>query len=321
MIKLGERNFILASGDGEDVPFSISWLQSELIGCFLNAGMGDSSCFAEDIALAIEYALEEIDSFSGRVNCAELNDLVIETLDNAGFAPVAEWFRKRNLRKIEVFYSTSFGSLSDIAVRQGLTRDAELDREAIAECCEAFAAMKTDDVPLGLAIEMLKFHLGRKNSSIQNTGRIVPEKIKKGDYLVEIERVVHLFPEYLHLLIEKKVLKFNNITVYHPSIRIHADFNAFAEMKGLKGVLTEMFWAPYALELGESIDAAIEILQNNYTQTGGSKELPVYLTVNGMSRFAAVYFGADGEKMRDLGNYLVDGLAQNMFNSFYKVKF
>ena len=68
MIKLGEKNFLIADADAGEMPFSAAELQGELIYCFLSAGLRDSTCFAEDIALAVEYSLHEKYEFNGKIS-------------------------------------------------------------------------------------------------------------------------------------------------------------------------------------------------------------------------------------------------------------
>ena len=123
MIKLGENNFLLARSDGSEVPFSAAELQGELIYCFLSAGLQDSSCFAEDIALAVEYSLHEKYCFNGRINSEELTAMVVETLENSGFFTVADWFKRRNGREIETLYDT------DMENKNSLTDNPEKKRK------------------------------------------------------------------------------------------------------------------------------------------------------------------------------------------------
>ena len=49
MIKIGEKTFFLTDTEGNEVPWSVTDLQSELIYCFVSTGVAQNSCFAEDV--------------------------------------------------------------------------------------------------------------------------------------------------------------------------------------------------------------------------------------------------------------------------------
>jgi hypothetical protein len=92
MIKIGEKTFFLTDTEGNEVPWSVTDLQSELIYCFVSTGVAQNSCFAEDVALAVEYSLQESENFGGCVSVDELGRMVVEILENSGFYLVADCF-------------------------------------------------------------------------------------------------------------------------------------------------------------------------------------------------------------------------------------
>ena len=156
MIKFGEKNFLLTDSSGNDIPFNAAELQSELIYCFLSAGMRESSCFAEDIALAVEYAVHEKEHFGGRISEDELADMVVATLESADFHAVAEWFKKRNKRVVEVLFSTSPEGLREVAKRHGLLQAVE-NESLLNKVCNAFKLIGANQSPSGLIVEMIHF--------------------------------------------------------------------------------------------------------------------------------------------------------------------
>ena len=319
MIKLGEKKFLLADENGDSIPFSAADLQAELVNCFLSAGMRDSSCFAEDVALAVEYALEENILEGNIVGMQELNALVMDTLEKAGFMSAAEWFARRNGRTIEVLFDTGAAGIAEIAAKRGMLFERDSGDEIIRCCENAFRMMNIKECPAGLIVEMLRYYNNMYKEGKTDTGKTV--RTPKCDYFIRIADVRQQFPEGLCELIDSGVLKINDVTVYHPSIRIYLDFNVFAQKKELHPVLTEMVWMIYAVELGQSIDAAVEVIQREFSASGGKKELPVYLTVNNMNLFTDRYFGTDSMKDRKLADYLIESLQNNMVNRFYKVRF
>ena len=186
-------------------------------------------------------------------------------------------------------------------------------------CADAFRAADIRSCPAGLIVEMLRYY----NNTDKNNDGIPAEnhKVPKCDYLIKIAELYPQFSDSLSDLFRHGILKINDVTVYHPSIRIYIDFAAYAEARGLQPVLTEMLWMPYALELGQNIDAAVELLQRKYVENNAGKDLPIYLTVNNMGAFAAKYFGTDGSSDKKLAAYLIESLQNNMVNYFYKVRF
>ena len=319
MIKIGEKTFFLTDRDGNELPWSVIELQSELIYCFLSAGLAENSCFAEDVALAVEYYLHQSEANGASVSTSEMTEIVIRTLENAGFYSVAECFRKRNSRELEILYSTSADGVKIAAYKQGiLSQDAE-NQYVIDEVSAAFAAMNVTQAPLSLIIEMLRFFSRRtRKECVQQP--LAKKKIK-GDYLFYYKDVADILPDKIRELAEVRVLKINDVTVYHPSIRICLDIKAFAEYEELCPVLTEMQWNVCGNELGQSFDALIEVMQTRYNAVCGGRELPVYLTISNMEPFASEYFGVADGKSENLAKYIVGNLSENMFNAIYKVRF
>ena len=319
MIKAGEKTFFLIDRDGLETPFSVTELQSELIYCFLSSGLRDNSCFAEDIALAIEYSLSEDESFQGRISTDELALLVIETLESGGFSEVAECFRRRNSREVEVLFSTGEESLRHVAFRHGLVAKSKDADKVINLCSSAFKAMGVEQSPLGLIIELMRFY--QHHSVDTETEKTKNRESGKGDYLLNAEEVVSVLPDDIRKLLNQKIIKIRNISVYHPSIRLFIDFTALAVSLQLKPVLTEMLFLPYASELAQQIDTLVSIMQDIYRERGGIKEIPVYLAVNNMNKFMEKYFAADPDAAKDLASSLANSVVADMVNPVYKVRF
>lgn len=319
MIKIGEKTFFLTDAEGNEIPWTVTDLQTELIYCFVSTGVAQNSCFAEDVALAVEYSLQQAEEAGACISAAEMTDIVIKTLENSGFGSVAECFRKRNSRELEVLYSVNAECLSHLAMQHGLFGQSADSKDVIVCAANAFAAMKIEQAPLGLVIELLRYFYRHK----QSEGRMnIPVKKKiKGDYLFYYKDVADVLPERMKELADAGIVKVNDVTVYHPSIRIYLDIMAFADLRKPGSVLTEMSWREYSNELGQSFDALIEAMQNKNADMCSGKELPVYLTINNMERFAAQYFGVAEGKSDELAKFVVADLASNMFNVFYKVRF
>lgn len=319
MIKIGEKTFFLVDDDGNEIPWTVTDLQSELIYCFLSCGLAENSCFAEDVALAVEYSVHQSEQTNCSVRTAEMAEIVIKTLENSGFYNVAECFRKRNRRELEVLYSTSIEGLKHVIARHGVLGQHADNEAVVSAASNAFCAMKAEQAPLGLITEMLCYYHRRMFVQIQN---LPAEKKKiKGDYLFHYKDVADNLPDSLRAFVENGVIRVNDVTVYHPSIRIYLDIMEFAKLRGLEPLLTEMFWEKYGSELGQSFDALVEAMQRKYLSMNGTRELPIYLTVNNMERFAAHYFGVPDGKSGEVARFIIGNLAENMFNTFYKVRF
>ncbi len=319
MIKIGEKTFFLTDRDGNEAPWSVIELQSELIYCFLSAGLAENSCFAEDVALAVEYYLHQSEADGASVSTAEMTEIVIKTLENAGFYSVAECFRKRNSRELEILYSTNADGLKIAAYKQGILNQNIENQEVINNAAAAFAAMNVKQAPLGLVIEMLRFFYRRPRH--ESVPQPLAKKKIKGDYLFYYKDVADMLPDNLRELAEARVLKVNDVTVYHPSIRIYLDIKAFAKHKQLLPILTEMQWSACGNELGQSFDALIEVMQAKYNMICGGRELPVYLTISNIEQFVSEFFGVADGKSDNLAKYIIGNLSENMFNAVYKVRF
>lgn len=320
MIKLGKNNFLLADTDGTETPFSAAELQGELIYCFLSAGLRDSSCFAEDIALAVEYSLHEKYDTNSRINIADLSAMVIETLENAGFYTVADWFKRRNSHQTEKLYPVTKTVLHDIAVQQGIIFDEDVEDKIFTHAEQTFRFMNAEKSPMSLIIEMLRFLHHQEKGNVKNTDK-TQKKTFSGDYLVELKEVTDIFPDFLQQLLANEVLKINNITVYHPSIRLFLDCRKYAEFSNIEGMMTEMSWTPHASKLAQSMDSAIEAMQKIFENKCGSKRLPVYLTINNLENFMKQHFGVSDGNDRKLAKALAESFSSEMFYDLFRVRF
>ena len=311
---------MIADADAGEMPFSAAELQGELIYCFLSAGLRDSTCFAEDIALAVEYSLHEKYEFNGKISAGELTSMVVETLENAGFFTVADWFKRRNGRQAEEMHPVTPENLRKIAARQGMLFSAGTEDNVLRRAAHTFELMNAVECPMGLITEMLRFYYEQEKDAAKTAGKPA-KKVFECDYLVEIKDVTDMFPEFLQVLTETGILRINNITVYHPSIRMFLDCNKYAEYFKLSGVFTEMMWSPHASKIAQSMDSAIETMQEVFNRKCAGRKLPVYLTVNNLERFMEKYFGVCGGKSKKLAKTLVDGFGTEMFYDLYKVRF
>lgn len=318
MIKIGEKTFFLVDDDGNEIPWTVTDLQSELIYCFLSCGLAENSCFAEDVALAVEFSLQQSEEAGCCVRTAEMLEIVVKTLENSGFYNAAECFRKRNSRELEVLFSTSLEGLKHVVDKHGIFGQGSDVEEVVKSASAAFGAIGIAQAPLGLIVEMLRYF--HRSIPLQTQQYAAVKKKIKGDYLFHYKDVTDKVPAYLYELVDGGILRINDVTVYHPSIRIYLDIMEFARFRNMKPLLTEMFWGQYGCELGQSFDALIEAMQSKYADLNAAGELPVYLTINNMERFAEYFFGVSG-KCEELAHFIVGNLAENMFNTFYKVRF
>ena len=95
MIKLADNSIMLIGPDGIINAYESDNLQSKIIRSFMLAGVRDI-LLAEDITLAVEYALEQ-DSREDKVFAvSEINSTVIKILEDSGFPEAAESYRRGN---------------------------------------------------------------------------------------------------------------------------------------------------------------------------------------------------------------------------------
>ena len=141
------------------------------------------------------------------------------------------------------------------------------------------------------------------------------------NFFAGVKSPSYLLPDDIRKLLNQKIIKIRNISVYHPSIRLFIDFTALAVSLQLKPVLTEMLFLPYASELAQQIDTLVSIMQDIYRERGGIKEIPVYLAVNNMNKFMEKYFAADPDAAKDLASSLANSVVADMVNPVYKVRF
>ncbi len=312
MIKLADSSIMLILNSGELIPFEPEKLQSSIARSFIASGIRDSY-LAEDIALAVEFALVNNDNPDKIFAISELNTTVVRILEASGYPETAQ-FHKRHNACIEISTSSDRDTVEKL-----LQRHLGLYGHHLAEITTKVIDA-AERLGIAIAAPALYVELGRH---FQTVGATLPElpalKIprhnRKAPWLVAPEKLLESLSLPTRELIEKNIITINGVSSLFPSLRLELRFLKLAAQLQLEPVITEMMLLPHFKDLAPALnDCAV-----NAFALAENNTMPVFLNIPDMSLFAVKYLDAEWPESRkdcrDMLNHLIRQLDFSIFRS------
>jgi len=307
MVKPIDRMILIQSLDGSSEIFNCAMLQSQLVSCFISAGLAESSFLAEDIALAVESALLSSDRDNLVFGRGELDLAVVRMLEETGFPEVGRMYRR-------------IGGDADIAVevefevvRQFLSKFLACDADDIdgiaAQVCDACAKLDFAGVAPHLLMELARHYerqilTGRSHVKMQH---------RESEVLAEIDEILAKLPAGPRLLFAENVLKFHGATKLFPSIRLVFSMNELARVCRFAAPVTEMEIEPRLYACAADLEVCRQVIGGiiceRFPEAG---ELPVYLNIGDMYDFTVNYLGCSRLGSKKIGGELAAILASEL---------
>ncbi len=310
MIKLADSAIMLILENGEIVAFEPERLQSGIVRSFIATGIRDS-WLAEDIALAVEFALAANNKGDKVLAVSELNATVVKILEASGYPEAASYY-KHHHAMLEVAADcdseTVAGLLKNHLGVTGPENAALTDKVMLA----------AERLGIGQAAPTLYVELGRYFKSVSTPlPELQPVKIAKHNlkapWLVTQENLEGGLSASTRALVERGIVSVNGISSLFPSLRLEIRFIKLAACLNLEPVITEMILIPHFQELA----AALNDCARQAFVLSGQNEMPVFVNVPDMSLFAVKYLDADWPEAKKDCREMLNCLARQLeFNIF-----
>jgi hypothetical protein len=298
MIKLSESSVMLSRSDGSVINFDAGALQTEIIKSFLAAGIRDA-WVAEDIVLAVEYALLQSSRPDNLFPLSEVNAAIIKILEETGYPEVADIYRKNNSR-LDIEFSPDRDYLNQLISRHlGLT--GELLKTVAEKVAGAAAALDIDSAAAVLFIELAKFYKTRlpQAPEIQLVGLSTHNAGTARGY-VAAAAIEESLSAQSRTVVRDGILRPHGISPLFPAIRMTLKIKLLAEQAELVPPVTELMIIPGFPAPAAAVNDCVKTAQRLYAESSGeTRKLPVYLNIPDMSEFAAGYLDAQWPEGRE----------------------
>ncbi|QSH42389.1 hypothetical protein P0136_03015 [Lentisphaerota bacterium ZTH] len=317
MIKLAESSLMLIDANGVMSNFDPERLQAKIIRCFLAAGIQEIY-LAEDIALAVEFALEQSKRDEKVFALSEVNSTVVRILEDTGFPEAANVYTRGNSCSRVTFNSESETISKLIKKHLGL-EGSSLDF-LTGKVIEASSKLNIKNAPPTLFVELAKYYETEElpGNAIEPLPMETWEESKH--WLVKMEDLYKRLNAASRNLIDAKVLRLTGVSSMFPSIRIFFMINEFVNFHGLEGPLTEMILIPYLFSASKAISNCITTAQEMTIESSGNIELPVFLNIPDMSNFATSCLQASWPECEKDCRDMVAPLCQSLSAPVFKLK-
>jgi hypothetical protein len=277
---------MLIGPDGILNAFESDKLQSKIIRSFMLAGVRDI-WLAEDIALAVEYALEQ-DSREDKVFAvSEINSTVIKILEDSGFPEAAESYRRGNLCA-EITLNAEAVTVAGLINRHLGLNGKSLDA-LVAKVVRAAGILDISAAAPALYVELAKYFKSEFMPADKLPQAIISKSQKASPWVVSLKELTDKMSSQSRSLADNKIISLSGVSRLFPAIKVIFRISGLVEMHHLESPLTEMTMAPHFNSVAQALNELISATQSIFRAKGESlpeKGLPVFLTVPDMSVFA-----------------------------------
>ncbi|MFA6104832.1 MAG: hypothetical protein WCV67_20560 [Victivallaceae bacterium] len=286
MIKLADSSIMLIGPDGMLNVFESEKLQSKIIRSFMLAGVRDI-WLAEDITLAVEYALEQ-DSREDKVFAvSEINSTVIKILEDSGFPEAAESYRRGN-PCTEITLNAETATVAGLVNRHLGLKGRSLDA-LVAKVVQAAGKLDINAASPALYIELAK-HFKSEFMPADSLPQIMRSKSQNASpWVVSIKELTDKMSASSRSLIRDKIISLSGVSRLFPAVKVIFKISGLVEMHHLESPLTEMAMVSHFDSIAQALNESISATQSIFRAKGEllpEKGLPVILTVPDMSAFA-----------------------------------
>ncbi len=307
MVKLAEKLIFIQNFDGERVPFNPVELQARLIQCFLGAGLRDSSYMAEDIALAVEYALRNSPRPEPVFGRSELAAAVIRMLEETGFPEVAALFRRTGGDRL-VLIDAEPEAVSSLLSKFLACAPKQLEC-ITARVCESMQKLEIPAASPHLLLELARHyeHLAAETLPVAASAAKLP---------ADENELFALFGGEQRRWMDNGVLRISGIGTLFPCLRIFFMIRRFAAELALPAPATEMEITPQLYQMGNLLEECRRLIEERLNPP---EPLPIYLAIPDMSGFITEYLGGEWPRSEKLGRELAGILCSGFSRDIYKL--
>ncbi len=279
MIQLGNNTIMVTYPDGSATAFDADSLHSDILHCF-NSGM--DSYLAEDVALAVEFALSNSSRPRKVFTESEINSAVVKILEQIGLVSVANLYLQSH-NQVKVSLSLRHKSVQELLTRH-LANTTEVELTSLAEkVVSALEKLNISEASPALYLELARHFINSNSAKIElpTPANFVTQSASSYE-LMSIEQMQQLLSTEAKTLCNAGVLNISPVRKLFPSIRFELTLVKLVDYLKLDSPVTEMMLTPQLFELARAIHNLLLNVQAQHS----SRVLPVYMNVPDLKQFA-----------------------------------
>lgn len=317
MIKLSEFVIMVTNHDGTMIEFEGEQFQAEIIRCFLTTG-NNELWVAEDIVMAVEYALLAHDNPEKIFALIEIESIITGILEDAGFAEVAECYSQTHMQR-----NITFSPERDYLLKL-LHRHAGLSGGTLAAVTDkviaAGAQLNIDAAAPELFVALAKYYksqiLSKRSPNIGKLPLPASNSIPHRISVAEIKE--HLTASSINYL-NNNIIHLYSISSLFPAVRIAINMNKLAEHSRMLPPVTELLLMADFSKVANAVNDAIQATELVFFNSMPNSEhtLPLHISVPDMSEFAEHWLEATWPECRpccrDMMNLIENMLIRKPF--------
>lgn len=283
MIQTSSEAVMVLRGDGVTVSFDPAELQAAILECFEATGTPESY-LAEDAALAVEFAMKSSRRPRKVFTESEINTAAVKVLEQAGLAEVASLFSRRN-SGIKLSLSAQRQLIHTLLERHlSSLENRDLD-DLTDHVVNAVNLLKIREAQPALYLELARYF--QDNTSGIELPELPAPPPEDAFETLSLTEISGTLPAGAIRLINEKILSVAPVSSIFKTLRITIKICRLAESMCLKPPITEMMISSELFRIGRILNNTVLSIQALYsTKTGSDYELPVYIMVPDLEKFA-----------------------------------
>lgn len=312
MIKLAGNTIMITAESGEATPFDPELIQTSIVGSFKAAGIHDQ-WLAEDIAMAVEFALAQNVSANKTFSASEINSTIVKILEDNGFPEASEHYRNYNsFAKITI---NADPDTVKVLLERQLALHGTILQETVDKVVAAAQRLGIEYAAPALYLEMAR-HFKTVTAPLPTLASLPatahsPVTPKPRYLLTTAEINAALSPESRQMIDAGIVLP-KGISSISNSLILELRLSKLAAHLEFEPVITEMMLMPHfniaATALNECFLRTRELMAEKWNPA----TIPVFLSVPDMSVFAVKYLEAEWPEAKKDCRYLLTCLSKSL---------
>ena len=306
-----EKNITILERDGRREPFNVLELQTRLIGAFLASGRRDVSYLAEEIALAVEYALVQLPRPEPVFGRGEIEAAVIRFLEEANLPEVARVFRKGGAVETTARITADANTLREMLRRFFCGSDDARFERLLEIVLDAAKKLDIADASPHLWLELAR-HYDALLEPEPEDDTAAPAAL----VTLTRDELRELLPEKAREWYNAGILRINGVTSLFPCIHFFFMMNEFALHYKLSAPVTELEIEPLLYQVGTVLE---EIRLKVEKRLDGAAPLPCLLDIPDMFDFITDYAGGERIGSESLAAELAGVIKSGLSCDLYKL--
>lgn len=283
MILTSSSAVMVLRGDGVTVSFDPAELKNAIEKCFEATGSTEGY-LAEDAALAVEFAMKNSRRPRKVFTESEINTAAVKVLEQAGLAEVASMFSRRN-SGVRLSLSAQRQLIQSLLEHHLSSAENRNIDEITDNVVNAVNLLKIREAQPALYLELARYF--QNNTSGIELPELPAPPPNDAFETLGIREISAKLPAETIRVMNSKILAIAPVSSIFKTLRITVKVCRLAEVMALKPPVTEMMLSGELYKIGRILHNTVLSIQALYSEkTGSDYELPVYIMVPDLEKFA-----------------------------------